>query len=97
MQAPVKALDPDGSAIVAAGTAVFAVAAVISYFAATGPNAWRFWVALLGTAMGLVAMAAIAVKRSRRPVVTPPETGPATLSDALGGDAPSADPATGAD
>ena len=59
-QAPVKALDPDGVGIIGVGTAGFAVALIVMWtmwatLAATG-NLWRFWVAVAGTALGLIGL-----------------------------------------
>ena len=77
-QAPVKALDPDGVGIIGVGTAGFAVALIImgtmwGSLAASG-NLWRFWVAVAGTALGLIGLLLRLFsghrRRARRP--TPP-------------------------
>lgn len=68
-QAPVRALDPDGAGIVTAGTAAFAVAAVVCWLelealAAVGQD-WWLWVCVVGVAIGLLG-SAIAWTRHRR-------------------------------
>jgi positive regulator of sigma E activity len=70
MQAPVKALDPDGQLVLIIGTAIFAVASVIcailaDSLAASG-QLWRLWVALLGTVLGLAALGWLAIRKHRR-------------------------------
>ncbi|MDR1432428.1 MAG: LPXTG cell wall anchor domain-containing protein [Propionibacteriaceae bacterium] len=84
MQAPVKALDPDGRLVLIIGTACFAAASVVcgilyEALAATG-QLWRLWVVLLGTALGLIALWLTFRKRRRHPV--------AVDSNAAGEEAP---------
>ncbi len=69
VQAPVRALDPDGIAVVGSGTAAFAAGAVACWIfleplTATG-RAWYLWVAITGTAIGLIGLA-IGLMRGRK-------------------------------
>ncbi len=70
MQAPVKALDPDGKLVLIIGTSAFAIASIVCGilypFLATTDQLWRFWVALFGTALGVLALVALAVKGRRQ-------------------------------
>ncbi len=68
-QAPVRALDPDGIAVVSSGTAAFAVGAVVCWIfrdslAASGRD-WYFLVAVAGTLIGGLGLV-ISVVRGRR-------------------------------
>ena len=58
VQAPVRALDADGMAVVSTGTVAFAVAAVVCWFTRTDLAAigklWYLGVSLTGTALGLL-------------------------------------------
>lgn len=69
MQAPVRALDPDGIAVVGSGTAAFAAGAIACWIflaplTATG-RAWYLWVAITGTAIGLAGLA-VGLMRGRK-------------------------------
>lgn len=70
-QAPVRALDPDGLAVVTAGTAIFAASilacwATADYLIATD-RIWYLYVAITGTAVGLIGLAVGLVRRHRWP------------------------------
>lgn len=71
-QAPVKALDPNGTVVIALGTAGFGIAALVLALNLTALRAegtlWWLWVALTGLAMGLVGLADVARRRRRRPI-----------------------------
>ena len=59
-QAPVKALDPDGFSVIVGGTVCFLVAtgvlwALAGDLAASG-NLWRLWIAITGSAFGVLAL-----------------------------------------
>jgi hypothetical protein len=69
VQAPVRALDPDGVAVVSSGTVAFAIGAIVCWIfrdnlAATG-RLWYLYVAITGTAIGLIGLA-VGIFRSRR-------------------------------
>lgn len=69
VQAPVRALDPDGTAIVTAGTIAFAIAAVVLWLrldalAAAGQS-WWLWVCVAGVGLGGIGMV-VAWTRSHR-------------------------------
>lgn len=69
VQAPVRALDPDGIAVVGSGTAAFAVGAIACWIfleplTATGRD-WYLWVAINGTVIGLIGLG-IGFARSRK-------------------------------
>ncbi|MCL1838063.1 MAG: DUF2530 domain-containing protein [Propionibacteriaceae bacterium] len=70
VQAPVKALDTDGRLILIIGTAGFAVASLVCFFSyaslAASDQLWRFWTALLGTALGCIALTVVLITRSRK-------------------------------
>jgi hypothetical protein len=70
VQAPVRALDPDGMAVVTAGTVAFAIGAVVCWVAGAGLVAagkgWYFWVSVTGTVLGLVGLAFGLFRKSRR-------------------------------
>ena len=60
VQAPVRALDPDGIAVVGSGTAAFAAGAIACWFfleplTVTG-RAWYLWVAITGTVIGAIGL-----------------------------------------
>ena len=69
MQAPVRALDPDGVAVVSVGTIAFAAATGILWTAVPQLTAagqlWHLWVAATGTAMGVLGLS-FGIFRSRR-------------------------------
>lgn len=70
VQAPVRALDPDGVAVVSAGTLAFAVGTGICWWQlaalqATG-RAWYLGVAVAGTVIGLLGLAFGLFRKSRR-------------------------------
>lgn len=70
VQAPVRALDPDGVAVVTTGTIGFAVGAVVCWWvapelAAAGKQ-WYFGVAVTGTVLGLVGLVVGLVRKTRR-------------------------------
>ncbi len=70
VQAPVRALDPDGVAVVTAGTVAFAIGALVCWWfaptlAATG-KLWYLWVSVLGTVIGLLGIAFGLFRKSRR-------------------------------
>ncbi len=75
VQAPVRALDPDGLGIVGSGTAAFAVGAVVCWvfndvLAATG-RGWYLAVAITGTVIGLIGLA-FGLNRRRKHARTEP-------------------------
>lgn len=70
VQAPVRALDPDGVAVVSAGTVAFAIGAGVCWWqsaalAATG-RLWYLGVALAGTVIGLLGLAFGLFRKARR-------------------------------
>ncbi|MCW3158914.1 DUF2530 domain-containing protein [Micropruina sonneratiae] len=70
LQAPVKALDPHGVQIVGLGTMLFAIGTVICWWqlpllSGTGKE-WWFSTALVGTGIGVLALAVLLVLRRRR-------------------------------
>ena len=70
VQAPVRALDPDGVAVIGSGTVAFAVGAAVcwmfaDYLAATG-RGWYFGVAVTGTLLGVLGLAVGFTRRHRR-------------------------------
>ncbi len=70
VQAPVRALDPDGVAVVTSGTIAFAVAAGICWTQydalRSNDDGWWLWVSVAGTLIGAVGLAFSLVRRSRR-------------------------------
>ncbi len=70
VQAPVRALDPDGVAVVSAGTVAFAIAAVVCWFSRanleTIGKLWYLGVSLTGTALGLLGLAFGLFRKVRR-------------------------------
>jgi hypothetical protein len=69
VQAPVRALDPDGIAVVGSGTAAFAAGAIACWvflepLTATG-RAWYLWVAITGTVIGVIGLG-IGLARGRK-------------------------------
>lgn len=69
VQAPVRALDPDGAAVITVGTIAFAIAAVVCWLEAEALAAagqlWWLGVCLVGVGIGLIGMV-IAWTRHRR-------------------------------
>jgi hypothetical protein len=70
VQAPVRALDPDGVAVVTAGTLAFAVGAVVCWLnlvplTAMGKG-WYLGVAVTGTVLGLLGLAWGLFRKLRR-------------------------------
>jgi hypothetical protein len=69
VQAPVRALDPDGVAVVSVGTAAFAVATGVLWTAVpqliATDQLWHLWVAATGTGMGVLGLS-FGIFRSRR-------------------------------
>jgi len=70
VQAPVRALDLDGVAVVTTGTIAFAIGAVVCWWftpelVAAGKQ-WYFWVSVLGTVIGLLGLAFGMFRKSRR-------------------------------
>ncbi len=69
VQAPVRALDPDGVAVVSVGTIAFAVATGILWTAIPELTAtdqlWHLWVAATGTGMGILGLS-FGIFRSQR-------------------------------
>lgn len=69
VQAPVRALDPDGVAVVSVGTIAFAAATGILWTAVpqliAADQLWHLWVAATGTAMGVLGLS-FGIFRSRR-------------------------------
>jgi hypothetical protein len=70
VQAPVRALDPDGVAVIGSGTVAFAIGAAVCWMfadvlAATG-RGWYLGVAVTGTLLGLMGLAVGFTRRHRR-------------------------------
>ena len=70
IQAPVRALDPDGFAVVGSGTVAYAVGVIVCWIflaplTATGRQ-WYLYVAIAGTVIGLVGLGVGFVRRHRR-------------------------------
>lgn len=70
VQAPVRALDPDGVTVVSLGTVGFAVATLACWtrldaMVAAGDD-WWFWVAVTGTVIGLLGLGFSLRRRHRR-------------------------------
>lgn len=70
MQAPVRALDPDGFAVVGSGTVAFAIGAVVcwvflSQLTSTG-RGWYLYVAIVGTLIGVAGLGVGFIRRHRR-------------------------------
>lgn len=75
VQAPVRALDPDGVAVVTAGTVGFGVGVIscavwLPQLTAAGKG-WYLGVAILGFCLGLAGVAFSLVRRHRRQNVLP--------------------------
>ncbi len=70
VQAPVRALDPDGVAVVSAGTIAFAIAAVTFWLVRADLEAvgrlWYLGVSVTGTVLGLLGLAFGLFRKSRR-------------------------------
>lgn len=70
VQAPVRALDPDGFAVVSGGTIGFAIGALVCWWlypelAATG-KLWYLGVAISGTVLGILGLAFGLFRKARR-------------------------------
>ncbi len=70
VQAPVRALDPDGLAVVTSGTAAFALGAIVCWLwqadlLATG-RLWYLYVAITGTVFGLIGIGVGLIRRRGR-------------------------------
>jgi hypothetical protein len=70
VQAPVRALDPDGVAVVTTGTIGFAIGAAVCWWftaelTAAGKQ-WYLWVSVTGTVIGLLGLAFGLFRKSRR-------------------------------
>ena len=70
VQAPVRALDPDGTAIITAGTTAFAIAAGVLWLnldvlAAAGQS-WWLWVCVTGVGLGAIGTAVSWTRSHRR-------------------------------
>lgn len=70
VQAPVRALDPDGFAVVGSGTVAFAIGVAVCWIfldqlVDTG-RGWYFSVAIVGTAIGLIGLTVGFFRRHRR-------------------------------
>ncbi|MGC3994358.1 MAG: hypothetical protein QM779_09670 [Propionicimonas sp.] len=70
VQAPVRALDPDGLAVVTAGTIGFAVGVAVCWWTypqlAATERGWYLGVAVTGTVIGLLGLAFGLFRKSRR-------------------------------
>ena len=70
VQAPVRALDPDGAGILTLGTAGFVIAGIACWLNLPALNAvgqgWWLGVCLVGVVVGLAGMAVAWTKHSRR-------------------------------
>lgn len=70
VQAPVRALDPDGFAVVGSGTVAFAIGTVVCWIflnqlISTG-RGWYLYVAMVGTLIGVVGLSVGFLRRHRR-------------------------------
>jgi len=75
VQAPVRALDPDGLVAFLLGSTVFAVAVVVLWaqdeaLRAAG-NGWWLWTAVAGLGIGLLGSAYCGTRRVRRRTSSP--------------------------
>ena len=70
VQAPVRALDADGVAVVSAGTVAFAIASVICWLVrgdlVTAGKLWYLGVSITGTVLGLLALSFSLYRKARR-------------------------------
>jgi len=70
VQAPVRALDADGVAVVSAGTVAFAISAVTCWLVRgdlqTAGKLWYLGVSITGTALGLLALCFSLYRKARR-------------------------------
>ena len=70
VQAPVRALDPDGVAVVTAGTIGFGVAVVLCWLSygtlAVAGKGWYLGVAIAGTGIGVLGLAIGVFRKVRR-------------------------------
>jgi hypothetical protein len=78
VQAPVRALDPDGVAVIGSGTVAFAVGAIVCWlFQAVLVETGRGWylaVSISGTVLGLAGLAYGLNRRRRRARLQPEDT-----------------------
>lgn len=85
VQAPVRALDPDGIAVVTTGTIGFALGAVVCWLAmpqlAPAGKGWYLGVAITGTVIGLLGLSISFVRKVRRRSVTAAAADPGSGSD----------------
>lgn len=99
VQAPVRALDPDGVAVVSSGTAAFAIGALSCWLladtlVATG-RGWYLYVAITGTVIGLLGLAFGIYRgrsRKRRPSRAILDDGPTLIGSADEDDPTQGDP-----
>jgi hypothetical protein len=77
VQAPVRALDPDGIAVVTTGTIGFALGAVVCWLAmpqlAPAGKGWYLGVAITGTVIGLLGLSFSFFRKLRRREEDTPE------------------------
>jgi Protein of unknown function (DUF2530) len=70
VQAPVRALDPDGVAVVSAGTVAFAIGAITCWLVRgdlqTAGKLWYLGVSVTGTVLGLLGLSFSLYRRARR-------------------------------
>lgn len=70
VQAPVRALDPDGVAVVSAGTVAFAIGAVTCWLLRadleTAGRLWYLGVSITGTVLGLLGLTFGLYRKARR-------------------------------
>lgn len=70
VQAPVRALDPDGVAVVSTGTVAFAIASVVCWVTRndleTVGRLWYLGVSITGTALGLMGLSFGLYRKARR-------------------------------
>jgi hypothetical protein len=70
VQAPVRALDPDGVAVVSSGTVAFAIGVVVCWFFRDALEAsgrlWYLYVAIAGTVIGLAGLGVGLIRGRRR-------------------------------
>jgi hypothetical protein len=91
VQAPVRALDADGMAVVSTGTVAFAIAAVVCWFTRAELEAigklWYLGVSLTGTGLGVLGLAfgiSRKLRRRRQPAVPAESSIEETLIDTDG-------------
>lgn len=70
VQAPVRALDPDGVAVVSSGTVAFAIASVVCWIIRddleTAGRLWYLGVSVTGTVLGLLGLSFGLYRKARR-------------------------------